>query len=93
MMYQIDKVMLRVKEIPEANPVKYKPNKVMVGRSRQPKDGFIMYYAATKKEADEKLREYLTHKIEALKNDLTYYEQRLNAIRNGIAALEDLSPS
>jgi hypothetical protein len=93
MMYQIDKVMLRIKEIPEANPVKNKPGKVTIGRSCQPKNGFIMYYAATKEEADAKLREYLTHKIEGLKYDLIQYEQRLTAVRNGIAALEDLSLS
>jgi len=93
MMYQIDKVRLQVKENPDAFPIKNKPEFVTVGRGRHYKDGPISYYAATKKEAEEKLRELIEYRIGSLRELLGHYDSLIGVLRKGIATLEGLSSS
>jgi hypothetical protein len=93
MMYQIDKVRLQVKENPDAFPVKNKPGHVTVGRNGRYKDNPLTYYAATKKEAEEKLRELIEYRIGRLKELLGHYDSLIDVLRKGIAALEGLSSS
>ena len=92
-MYQIDKVRLQVKENPDAFPIKNKPEFVTVGRGRHYKDGSVLYYAATKKEAEEKLRELIEYRIGCLKELLGHYDSLIGVLRKGIATLEGLSSS